>query len=180
MDTDLIKRRLGWYGLAWLVSFIVVLLVGVVGHYALKMDTVRLADVFIPIGLVALGVAAAGVVLMDLSGKSSGGTKLAIFILAVLLLLPLLWAPVSAMVVAAYLDPARSITYSGAYAQFRITVSQLIYPLVAMLGDDPLISFVWQAFQVVASVVGAVASVLQVWRVVRPFLYEEDEEVAEA
>jgi hypothetical protein len=91
-----------------------------------------------------------------------------------LLILPLLWAPVLAVVVTAAIAGV-SVEYSRAYAEFRIAVSNLIYPLVAMLGEDPLISFVWQAFQVVASIVGAVASVLQVWRVVKPWLYGDGE-----
>jgi len=101
-------------------------------------------------------------------------TKSLITALALLLVLPLLWAPVLAVVVTAAIAGA-SVEYSTVYAAFRISVSNLIYPLVAMLGEDPLVGFVWQAFQVVASIVGAIASVLQVWRFVKPLLYGPDE-----
>jgi hypothetical protein len=57
-----------------------------------------------------------------------------------------------------------------AYAQFRIIVSQLIYPVVSLLVEGPLVAAVWNAFQIVASIVGFVASALQVWRVLKPFL----------
>jgi hypothetical protein len=106
-------------------------------------------------------------------------TKSLVTALALLLILPLLWAPVLAVVVTAAIAGA-SVEYSSAYADFRIAVSHLIYPLVALLGEDPLIGFVWQAFQVVASFVGAVASALQVWRVIKPFLYGDDEDAMEA
>ena len=55
----------------------------------------------------------------------------------------------------------------------------MIYPLVAMLGQDPLVTFVWGAFQVVASIVGAISSALQVWSMIRPLLYGGDEEETE-
>ena len=164
MDFDLIKRRLGWYGLAWLLSFVVVLLVGLVGHFALKADVVRLADIFIPLGLLVVGLGLAGVVLMDFSGGGSGATKVAVFVLAVLLALPLAWAPVSAMLLAAK-AAGRSLEYSGAYAQFRITVSNLVYPITSNFLAGAAMA--WQAFQAVASVVGFIASAIQVLSYVR-------------
>lgn len=164
MDGELIKRRLGWYGLAWLVSFLVILLVGLVGHFLLKMDVVRLADVFIPLSLGVLGLALIGVVLMDFSGKSAGGTKVAVFVLAVVLALPLAWAPVSALLLAAK-AAGRSLEYSGGYAQFRITVSHLVYPITSNFFAGAAMA--WKAFQVVASVVGFVASAIQVLTYIR-------------
>ena len=163
-----LRRRLSQYGALWLGSFVVTLLVMAAMVFGVGAPLAETADLVLPIALALLGLAMIAGVGITLATDVSLSTKSLITALALLLILPLLWAPVLAVIVTA------------AYAQFRIVVSHLIYPLAEMLGEDPLVGFVWQAFQVVASVVGAVASVLQVWRVIKPFLYGEDEETAEA
>jgi hypothetical protein len=173
-----LRRRLSQYGALWLGGFVVTLLVMSVMVFAVGAPLADTADLTLPIAFALLGlavIAGVGITVVKDVGLS---TKSLITALALLLILPLLWSPVLAVVVTAAIAGA-SVEYSTAYAQFRVTVSHLIYPLVAMLGEDPLVSFVWQAFQVVASVVGAVASALQVWRVIKPLLYGEDEEIEE-
>ena len=174
-----LRQRLSQYGALWLGSFVVTLLVMAAMVFGVRMPLADTADLVLPIALALLGLAVIVGVGITVAKPVSLSTKSLITALALLLVLPLLWAPVLAVVVTAAIAGA-SVEYSTAYAQFRITVSHLIYPLVAMLGEDPLIGFVWQAFQVVASVVGAVASVLQVWHVIKPFVYGDDEETAEA
>ena len=175
-----LRRRLGQYGALWLGAFVVTLLVMAAMVFWVRLPLARTADLVLPVAFGLLGltvIAGVGVTVVKDVGLS---TKTLITALALLLILPLLWAPVLAVVVTAAIAGA-SVEYSTAYAQFRITVSHLIYPLAAMLGEDPLVTLIWQAFQVVASIVGAVASVLQVWNVVRPLLYGDDaEEAAEA
>ncbi len=161
MNTALIKRRLGWYGLAWMGGFVLVLLVALAGHFLLKIDVIDLADLLIPIGLGALSLGLIGVVIRDTVGSQSIGTRVAVVLLAVLLALPLLWSPVAACVAAAWVAD-RSIEYSSAYAQFRVTISQLVYPLVEAISSGAAFGLAWQAFQLVASFIGFLSSLLQV------------------
>lgn len=163
-----LRRRLSQYGALWLGSFVVTLFVMAAMVFGVRMPLADTADLVLPIALALLGLAVIAGAGITVANDVSLATKSLITALALLLILPLLWAPVLAVIVTA------------AYAQFRIAVSHLIHPLAAMLGEDPLVGFVWQAFQVVASVVGAVASILQAWRVIKPFLYGDDEETAEA
>lgn len=174
-----LRRRLSQYGALWLGSFVVTLFVMAAMVFGARTPLADTADLVLPAALALLGLAVIAGVGITVANDVSLATKSLITALALLLILPLLWAPVLAVIVTAAIDGA-SVEYSTAYAQFRIAVSHLIYPLVAMLGEDPLVGFVWRAFQVVASVVGAVASALQVWRVIKPFLYGDDEEAAEA
>lgn len=175
-----LRRRLSEYGALWLGGFVVTLLVMSIMVFAVGMPVAETADLALPSAFALLGLAVAAGVGITVVKDVGLATKSLITALALLLILPLLWAPVLAVAVTAAIAGA-SVEYSTAYAQFRIIVSHLIYPLVAMLGEDPLVSFAWQAFQVVASVVGAVASALQVWRVVKPLLYgDEEDETVEA
>jgi hypothetical protein len=169
-----LRRRLSQYGALWLGGFVVTLAVMSLAVFAARLPLADTADLALPAAFALLGLAVVAGVGITVSKDVGLSTKSLVTTLALLLILPLLWAPVLAVVVTAALAGA-SVEYSRAYAEFRIAVSNLIYPLVAMLGEDPLISFVWQAFQIVASIVGAVASVLQVWRVVKPWLYGGDE-----
>ena len=161
MNTVLIKRRLGWYGLAWLGAFVLALLIAVASVFLFGADVIDMADMIIPVGLGILSLALAGVVGRDLFLRQTIGTKVAIVLLGVLLFLPLLWSPVSAMVAAAWIAD-RSIEYSTAYAGFRITISRLLYPLMEAVSTGAAYEWAWQAFQFIASAVGFFSSLFQV------------------
>lgn len=164
-----LKTRLGEYGALWLASFVLVLAgVGFV-TFALGRDLIDVADTVLPISFTLLGLAVAVGVGVTVASPASLIAKCLVTLLALLLILPLLWSPVLAVLIIATIGQV-AIEYSEAYAQFRIVVSQLIYPVVAMLVEGPLVAAVWSAFQIVASIVGFVASALQVWRVVKPWL----------
>ncbi len=164
-----LKTRLSEYGALWLASFVMVLAgVGFV-TFALGRDLVDVADTVLPISFALLGLAVVIGVGATVASSTSLIAKCLVTLLALLLILPLLWSPVLAVLIIATVGQV-AIEYSQAYAQFRIIVSQLIYPVVAMLVEGPLVAAVWNAFQIVASIVGFVASALQVWRVVKPWL----------
>lgn len=169
-----LRRRLSQYGALWLGGFVSTLLVMAVMVFGMRMPLASAADLVLPIALALLGLAVIAGVVITVVKDIGLSTKSLITALALLLVLPLLWAPVLAVVVTAAIAGA-SVEYSTVYAEFRIAVSNLIYPLAAMLGEDTLISLVWQAFQIVASIVGAIASALQVWRFIKPLLYAPDE-----
>ena len=162
MHASLVKRRLGQYGLAWLSTFAGGLLVGALLVFGFGMDLPSVADLLLMIALPGLALAVLGAVVRTILGPGTPGAKAAVVFLALLLLLPLLWSPVLAMVVLAWLAGA-SIEYSGVYAQFRIGVSQLLYPVVASIVSGAAVRLVWEIFQVVATIVGTVASAIQVW-----------------
>jgi len=165
----IIKNRLSQYGALWLGSFLLVLMTGAAASLVGSIDLVDVADTVLPAAFLVLGAAVAIGAGLTAVSKAGLGAKCVVIALALVLLLPLLWAPVLAVLVVAALDGA-VIEYSWAYAEFRIAVSQLVYPVVALMVEGPLVSAVWAAFQVVASVIGFVASALQVWRVLKGML----------
>ncbi|CAN5390799.1 hypothetical protein BH10PSE2_BH10PSE2_29620 [soil metagenome] len=170
-----LKRRLGQYGGLWLAAF---LLVGAGIFIAcLFMDLMVAIDTILPFVMGAAGlVLGAGVVATWVSGATLG-TKLAILILAVFLILPLLWAPVSAAVVIAFFAQ-RTIEYSQVYAAFQIGVSRVLFPLTQWLFGVDLIQGVWVAFQVAASVVGFISALANVWPLIRRVLGPEPTQTA--
>jgi len=181
-DRRLFKTRLSEYGALWLASFLLVLVGAAVASLAVGLDLIEVADILLPISFIVLGGAVVFGLTLTIISEASLGAKVLVTALALLLILPLLWSPVLAVLIVATIGGV-AIEYSNAYAQFRIIVSQLIYPVVSMLVEGPLVAVVWNAFQVVASVVGFVASALQVWRVIKPFLtraaseaFSDDEE----
>lgn len=170
----ILKTRLSEYGALWLACFVLVLAgVGFV-TFALGRDLITVADMVLPISFMILGLAVAVGVGITVASPASLIAKCLVTLLALLLILPLLWSPVVAVLIIAAIGQV-PIEYSEAYAQFRIAVSHLIYPVVAMLVEGPLVAAVWNAFQIIASIVGFVASALQVWRVVKPWLARSTE-----
>lgn len=165
-----IKTRLGQYAALWLGGFLLALAGILIGF--LFMDLMGAIDRVLPIVLAAVGLGLGGGVLASLIGRETLGTKLAVVLLALLLVLPLLWAPVSAGVVIAFFAD-RSIEYSQAYAGFQIAVARLLFPIGQAIGDADLFGQVWQAFQIVSSVVGFLASAAKIWPALRRLLGPE-------
>jgi hypothetical protein len=165
-----LKRRLGQYAALWVGGFLVggaAILVGL--GFA---DLMTAVDRVLPVMLGALGLAlGAGVVLGLLSGETVG-TKLVLLLLAVLLALPLLWAPVSAAVAIAWFAD-RSIEYSESYAAFQIGVSRVLFPISQELGQGDVFGWVWSAFQWVSTVVGFLAALSRIWPAIRRLLGPE-------
>jgi hypothetical protein len=168
-DWRILKARLSAYGALWLGAFLLTLVGTAIASLALSLDLVDVADWALPPAFIILGGAVVVGLTLTIISEASLAAKVLITALALLLILPLLWSPVLAVLIVATIGQV-TIEYSQAYAQFRIIVSQLIYPVVSMLVEGPLVAAVWGAFQVIASVVGFVASALQVWRVIKPFM----------
>ncbi len=165
-----LKLRLGQYAALWVASFLVAgaaLLAGL-----LVMDLIAAMDVVLPVLLAVTVLALGGGVVATLLSGETLGTKLLVLLLAVLLALPLLWAPVSAGVALAFFMD-RSVEYSAAYAAFQIGVAQVLYPLSQWLMGGAVFGAVWAAFQVFASVVGVVSAVAKAWPAIRRVLGPE-------
>lgn len=165
-----LKSRLGHYGAAWLLGFLVTGAAILVGLFF--TDFIVATDLILPVVLGLLGLALGVSVVSTMISRQTLGTKLAILLLAILLVLPLLWAPVSAAVaIAFFMD--RSIEYSSAYAGFQIGVSRVLYPATAALFGGGFIQSVWAAFQVVSTLIGFIATVIRLWPAIRRLLGPE-------
>jgi hypothetical protein len=168
-----LKTRLGQYAAVWLGGF---LLAGVgILTGSVFADLMDATDMVLPLALLATGLALGLGVIATLLSRQTLGTKLMIFLLAIMLLLPLLWAPVSAAVVIAFFAD-RSIEYSGVYAAFQIGVSRLLFPVAQWFGEGDVIGSVWSAFQVLASVVGFLSAMVKLWPSIRRVLGPEPAE----
>lgn len=166
-----IKQRLGHYGAVWLIGFLVS--GAAIGLGVLFTDLMTAIDLVLPPLLAATAIAlGVGVTATWLAKTQSLGTKLAVTLLALLLVLPLLWAPVSAAVAIAFMAD-RSIEYSQAYAGFQIGISRVLYPLTEALFGADLMDMVWAAFQVVASIVGFLSALGNIWPRLRRVLGPE-------
>ena len=167
-NSALVRVRLGQYGAAWLISFVLGLIAILAGSALAHMRLVEVADLVLPVEFAGLTLAVLAVLVMTLTaGRETVATRLAVFVLALLLFLPLLWGPVLGAIAAAWIGHV-SIEYSAVYAQFRIQISQILFRLAGLMFANPLIDTVWMAFQAVATVVGFLSSFFQVWpRVLR-------------
>jgi hypothetical protein len=166
---DTLNRLLREYAAAWLGAFLLVLILTLGASALLHMPLTRVADGLLMVALAALAVGLMARVVMTFAGSDGAGTKVAVLLLALVLGLPLLWAPVVAVVVAAKVVHT-PIEYSEVYAWFRITVSRILYPLVSAIVSGAAIRWVWEMFQIFATIVGAVASAIQVWNFLRKML----------
>jgi len=165
-----IKRRLGQYGAVWVAGFLLaglaILIGGAFDDLIVTIDRVLL--VMLALTATALGVG----VIATLVSNEALGTKLLVAILAAVLVLPLMWAPVAAAITIAFFAD-RSIEYSQVYAGFQIGVSELLYPLDEWVRSGAVFGSVWTLFQGVASVVGFISAVSNIWPLLRRALGAE-------
>jgi len=166
LNTGVLKLRLSQYGLVWGGVFLLVLLVTLAATLALKMDFVAVADPVLGLALGALGALLAVFAVATLIAPERLATKLVLLLLGAALALPLLWSPVLAVVITAYLSHA-AVEYSAVYADFRAVISRIVYPLAQLVFGGSLIETVWSGFQIVATVVGFIASLMTLWPVLR-------------
>lgn len=171
IDLAHLKRRMGQYGALWLFGFVAAA-GAILATGAFGTDLMTAADLALPVIWGATGLAAAVGLGHTWARGPSLATSLALTLLAALLILPLLWAPVSAAVVIAFFAE-RSIEYSAAYAGFRIGVSRVLYPLSEAVLGPGLIQLMWSAFQVAASVVGFFSALANIWPRLRRLLGPE-------
>lgn len=165
-----VKRRLGQYAAVWVTGFLVS---GAAILAALFfIDLMSATDLVLPSGLVAVALALGGGLVASFLSNETLGTKLLVLLLALLLLLPLLWAPVSAAVLIAFFAD-RSIEYSEAYAAFQIGIAQVLFPISEAIGDGDLFGWAWIAFQWVSSLVGFVSALSNIWPMIRRLLGPE-------
>ena len=165
-----IKRRLGQYGAAWVTAFLIAGAAILTGM--LFEDFIVVTDWVLPVtmaaAVLALGV---GLILTLVSGETVG-TKLVVAALALMLVLPLMWAPPAAAVVIAFFAD-RSIEYSQTYAAFQIGVSELLYPLDELVRSGAIFGSVWALFQGLASVVGFISALSNIWPILKRALGAE-------
>jgi hypothetical protein len=162
LNLELIARRFGHYGAAWLLSFLLVLLGGLGLSLLLHLDLIMVADRLLAMAFVGLVTAMAAFLVMTLFAPETWQTKTVLIVLGVLLMLPLLWAPVLALVGCAWIAHV-PIEYSGVYAGFRIVIGRLLYGLTELIFGNPLVDLAWSFFQGLATVVGFFSALFQIW-----------------
>lgn len=159
-----IKRRLGQYGALWVGAFLLSgLAILVATAFA---DLIAAMDLVLPAMLAATALGLGIGVIASLVSGETVGTKLIVLALAVVLSLPLLWAPVAAAVALAFFAD-RSIEYSAVYAGFQIGISELLFPLDAWVRTGAVFGSVWALFQGLATVVGFISALSNIWPLLR-------------
>jgi len=172
MNASLLQLRLTQYGMVWIGAFVSVLLLSLAATLGLKQDFVAVADLVLRIALGALTLIAMVFAVATILTPEKLGIKALLLVLGAVLLLPLLWSPVLAIVITAHLTGA-AVEYSSVYAGFRGVVSRIVFPLVQAVFGGSLIETVWSAFQVLATVIGFVASTVTLWQLARGRLTRE-------
>lgn len=153
LNSDLLKNRLSQYGVAWLLAFALGLLVTLAGPPLLGMRLVQVADLYLPVAFIVLGLLLLAGLVMGLMSRETFPVKLALLGLALVLALPLFWAPVLGVVLSAAVTQV-SIEYSEAYAGFRILVGNLLFNSVQVLFAGAVWDTIWRGFQVLSTIVG--------------------------
>lgn len=165
-----VKERLGQYAAVWLTGFFLSGLAILLGMT--QMDLMEAADLVLPVMLGLIALAFGVGLIASWVSKETLGAKLGVTLLAMLLALPLLWAPVSAAVLIAFFAD-RSIEYSDAYAGFQIGIARVLFPISQWFADGDLFGVVWQAFQVVSTIVGFLSALVKLWPAIKRLLGPE-------
>ncbi len=168
IDAELLRARLGQYGTAWLLAFLIAFLGAATGRGLMHLTLAATADVLLLALFTGLALATLWVVVHALVRVQPGSAKVVLVALALALLLPLLWSPVLALQAYARFTGA-ALEYSSVYAGFRIAVARALWGLTRLLFGSPEVQAAMRVFQGLSTLVGFAAACLQIWRVlVRP------------
>ena len=162
LNVDLLKRRLAQYGTTWVAGFFLVLLGALGLTYGLHMSLAKACDTMLSVAFVGLAVVLVAFAIATLVSRQSLLTNLVLVPVALILLIPLLWAPVLGAIVTAWIGHAE-IEYSNVYAQFRSILGQVLYAVTKLIFGNPLVDAAMAFFQGLATVVGFIASITQLW-----------------
>jgi len=161
-----IRTALGRYGVAWLSAYVLSLAASLIASQMLRLPFARAADPVLGTSLMILGALLAVFFVTTLADRQTWLTKACLIVLALVLLLPLLWAPVLGVVTGAWLERA-SIEYSQVYAGFRILVGRFFYDVTALMFGDPLVEAAWAFMERFATFVGFLAALGQAWHMLK-------------
>jgi hypothetical protein len=165
LNSDLLKARLSQYGVVWMLAFVLPLIIGLAAPTFFHVSLIAAADMMLPVIFLVLALVLAGAIIHALLSRASGLIKLVIVLLTLVLALPLLWAPVLAVVLDAYVQHV-SIEYSSAYAGFRILIAKLLYP-ISEFAFGGAVDTVWKGFQALSTIVGFFVGLHQLWVILR-------------
>lgn len=165
-----LKRRAGQYAGLWVGAFLLALVI--ILALTTQVDLMDAADMVLPGLLLAAGLGLGAGVVISFFSSETPMTKILVLVGAVVLLLPLLWAPVAAAVAIAFFAD-RPIEYSQAYVAFRLGVSDVLWAGSQVVGYGGFLDALWSAFQWVASVVGFISAWVNAWPVIRRLLGQE-------
>ena len=166
LNLDLVRVRLGQYGVLWLLGFILSLAAALGATYGLNMGYAHAADPVLAAGLFAIGLALVAFAIVTVISDETTLTKAVLVVLAILLALPLFWSPVLGVGAGAWAARA-SIEYSTVYANFRIVVGTLLYDLTGLLFGSHLVDAAFSFMEGFATFVGFIAAVGQAWHMLK-------------
>jgi protein-S-isoprenylcysteine O-methyltransferase Ste14 len=92
LNSDLLKTRLSQYGAAWLLAFALGLLLTLAVPPLSHMRLVQVADVYLPLAFLLLGLALLGGLVLGLLSSETFLVKVVFVVLGLILALPLFWA----------------------------------------------------------------------------------------
>lgn len=164
LNFDLMALRLRQYGAAWVTAFFGVLIAGTACGLLLHMDLISVINVLLLVAFALIAVLVALFLVTTIAADETGATKGAMVATALVLLTPLIWAPVLGAIGAAFLGHV-SIEYSNVYAAFRILLGKGVYVVLRLFSQNPVIEAGLKLMEIFATVVGFVASVSQIWEV---------------
>ncbi len=166
LKLDVVKERLEVFGTTWLVTFLLVLIGTIAANLIFRVGLLKVADVLLAISFFSLILLVAGFALAAFFGDEPIVTKMVLVALTALLFLPLLYAPVLALSGYAYFDRV-DLAGSEILVGFRDVVNRTLSSVTSRLFSPAFAHSAVTLLQRFAAVVGAIAAVSEVWRLVR-------------
>jgi hypothetical protein len=166
LNLDLVRLRLGQYGVLWLLAFLLSLAACLGAAYGLHMSYVAAANPVLAAAFVAIGLALGAFLVVTIAADEPVFTKVVLVVLALLLALPLFWAPVLGVGGGAWAARV-SIEYSSVYAGFRVLVGRLLYDVTGLLFGNPLVDAAFSFMEGFATLVGFLAALGQAWHMLK-------------
>lgn len=165
-DTEILKQHLRAYGTVWLVAFLLVMAGTLVSNLIFRVTFISVTDVLLSIAFFSLIILSTFYLIVELFSDRPITTKLALCIAAVLLFLPLMYAPVLALDLYDFFGK-QGFEGSRIYNGFQTELKETSAELAKRAGGGKYVSWSLGVLQVAATVVGTFAAAMQVSQMLR-------------
>jgi hypothetical protein len=164
-NTAFLRQHLSAYGTVWLIAFLLVLAGTFISHRIFSIEFPAVADVLQAIAFFCLIVLSVIYFIGEIFSDQPVVTKLVLCAAALLLFLPLMYAPVLALQLYAFFGKF-SMADSSIYVGFQTVVTQTSGAIADRFGIKHL-GKVLGVLQVLATVVGGLAAAAQLNQMLR-------------
>lgn len=162
-NSEVVRQHLAGYGTVWFVAFLLVLAGTLVSNLIFQVSYLNTADVLLAIAFFCLIALSAAYLLGAIFSDEQAGTKIVLALSALVLFMPLMYAPVLALRLYGFFA-RQLLEQSAIYAGFQAVVTRTMTAVAERIIGGEYVAIAIKVLQVGGAIIGTVAAIAELSR----------------